>query len=190
MTSWVGRFFGLEEESDRVRHLAKVAALFMPLAAFAFMMSTTFYSFYVAITLVGTLPQNLPLGFALVGILASISMGVQLVLDYPTGGIGDWIGQRWVLLVAFAGYTLTFTLTAISPWFPSFWFFIIIYVIQAIASAFQSGAIAAWFDNNYRAAAQDPERKAYSVAQGRMGMLFQISSTAVLIPGAILATLF
>lgn len=190
MTGWLDRFFGLEEESDRVRHLAKVAAFFMPIAALAFMMSTTFYSFYVATTLVGPLPGDLPLGFAFVGILASIAMAVQLVLDYPTGGIGDWIGQRWILLAAFSGYALTFMLTAISPWFPYFWFFVIIYVTQAIASALQSGAIAAWFDNNYRAAAKDPERKAYSVAQGRMGMLFQISATAVLIPGAILATLF
>ncbi len=190
MPDWIGKFFGLSDESDRVKHLAKVSALFMPIAALAFMMSTTFYSFFVAITLVGTEPGNLPLGFAFVGVLASISMAVQLVLDYPTGGVGDWIGQRWILLSAFACYAFSFFLTALASTFRYFWFFIIIYIVQAIAAAQQSGAIASWFDNNYRATAKDPERKAYSVAQGRLGMLFQISATAVLIPGAILATFF
>jgi MFS family permease len=186
MVDIVGKFFGLQDESVKVKRLAKVAAVFMPLAAFAFMMSTTFYSFYVAITLA---PGDLNLGFALVGILASITMAVQLTMDYPTGGIGDWIGQRWILASAFLCFALSFFLTWMSQFYPFFWFFILIYVISAIGAAQQSGAIAAWFDNNYRAVAKDPERRAYSVAQGRMGMLFQISATAVLIPGAIIATL-
>jgi MFS family permease len=185
MVDMVGKFFGLEEESDQVKHLAKVAAVFMPFAALAFTMSTTFYSFYVAITLA---PGDLYLGFALVGILASILMAIQLLMDYPTGGIGDWIGQRWILASAFLCFALSFFLTWMSQFFPFLWFFILIYIISAIGAAQQSGAIAAWFDNNYRAVAKDRDRKAYSIAQGRMGMLFQISSTVVLIPGAILAT--
>ncbi|MFX0170206.1 MAG: MFS transporter [Candidatus Hodarchaeota archaeon] len=186
MVDLVGKFFGLKDETDRVKRLAKVAAIFMPFAAFAFMMSTTFYSFYVAITLA---PGNLNLGFAFVGILASVTMAVQLTMDYPTGGIGDWIGQRWILASAFLCFALSFFLTWMSQFFPYFWFFVIIYIISAIGAAQQSGAIAAWFDNNYRAVAKDPERKAYSIAQGRMGMLFQISATGVLIPGAFIATL-
>lgn len=187
MTDIVGRFFGLEEESQRAKHLAKVAAIFMPFAALAFMMSTTFYSFYVATLLAGS---NLNIGFALVGILASFAMGIQLAIDYPTGGIGDWIGQRWILALAFLCFGASFLLTWLSPVFPYFWFFLIIYFLSAVGAAMQSGAIASWFDNNYRAVTEDPERKAYSKAQGRMGMLFQISATAVLIPGAILATFF
>ena len=185
MSDLIGKFFGLQEESDRVKHIAKVAAVFMPFAALAFTMSSTFYSFYVATTLS---PGDLYLGFALVGILASIMMAIQLTMDYPTGGIGDWIGQRWILASAFLCYALSFFLTWMSQFFPFFWFFILIYIISAIGAAQQSGAIASWFDNNYRAVAKDFERKAYSIAQGRMGMLFQISATAVLIPGAVLAT--
>ena len=186
MVDLVGKFFGLKDESDQVKRLAKVAAVFMPFAALAFTMSSTFYSFYVAITLA---PGDLYLGFALVGILASILMAVQLTMDYPTGGIGDWIGQRWILASAFLCFAISFFLTWMSQFYPFFWFFIIIYIMSAIGAAQQSGAIGAWFDNNYRAVAKDTDRRAYSIAQGRMGMLFQISATAVLIPGSILATL-
>ena len=135
MTDRIGRFFGLEEESDRVKSLAKIAALFMPIAALSFMMSTTFFSYVVATTL-APFPLPLELGFAFVGILASISMAVQLVLDYPTGGIGDWIGQRWILASAFACFALSFFLTVLAiTVYPFFWFFMLIYVIHAIGAA-------------------------------------------------------
>ncbi len=186
MTSWIASFFGLEDESKRVQYLAKVAAAWMPLAALAFMLSSTFYSIFVAEILA---PGDLVIGFAFVGILAAISMGTQLLLDYPTGGIGDWIGQRWILAASYLCFGLVFYLTAVGALFPYFWYWVILYVITAIGAALNSGALMAWFDNNYRTSATDPERKAYSKAQGRMGMFFQIATTAVLIPGAFMAML-
>ncbi len=187
MTSRFARFFGLENESKRVQYLAKVAAAWMPLAALAFSLSSTFYSIYVAQILA---PTDIVLGFALVGVLAAISMGFQVVLDYPTGGIGDWIGQRWILAASYACFGIVFFLTSLGVFFPYFWYFILVYIVLAIAAALNSGALMAWFDNNYRVAAKDPKRRAYSKAQGRMGMFFQIAATAVLIPGAILASIF
>ncbi len=162
----------------------------MPLGAMAFMMSTTFYAVFVATTLLPPPLYQLKDGLAFVGILASVSMLTQCLLDYPTGGFGDWIGQRWILATSFLFFATAMVLTAlvrVIPFVSLFMLFVLIYVLQAFGGAFQSGAIAAWFDTNYRAVAKDPERKAYSVAQGRMGMLFQIFATATLIPGAILA---
>ena len=186
MTSRVARFFGLEEESSRVQYLAKVVATWMPLAALSITMSSTFYTIFVAMLL---FPSDIIIGFAFAGILAAISMGVQVVMDYPTGGIGDWIGQRWILGSSYVCFGFVFFLTALGIFFANFLFFLFVYLLTALAAALNSGALMAWFDNNYRTAAKDPERKAYSKAQGRMGMLFQISATAVLIPGAILAVI-
>ncbi len=155
----------------------------MPLAAASFMMSTTFFAVFVAESLVGP-ALYLTLGMALVGQLALVGSVVQLVLDFPTGGIGDWIGQRWILLCAFIAFAASTFFTAFATTYIDF---ILVYVLSALGAALQSGAIAAWFDTNYRAAAKDPDRSAYSVAQGRMGMLFQISATVSLIPGAVLA---
>ncbi len=157
----------------------------MPLGAASFMMSTTFFAVFVAESLVGP-ALYLTLGMALVGQLALVGSIVQLVFDYPTGGIGDWIGQRWILLTAFLCFAASTFLTAFATTYIDF---ILVYVLSALGAAQQSGAIAAWFDGNYRAVAKDPDRSAYSVAQGRMGMLFQISATVSLIPGAVLADL-
>lgn len=185
MADRIARFFGLQDESPRVKYLAKVAATFMPLGAASFMMSTTFFAVFVAETLVGPV-FYLTLGMALVAQLALVGSIVQLVFDYPTGGIGDWIGQRWILCTAFLCFAASTLLTAFATTYIDF---ILVYILSALGAAQQSGAIASWFDTNYRAAAKDPDRSAYSVAQGRMGMLFQISATVSLIPGAVLADL-
>ncbi|MFX1475556.1 MAG: MFS transporter [Promethearchaeota archaeon] len=185
MADRIARFFGLQDESPRVKYLAKVAAVFMPLAAASFMMSSTFFAVFVAEILVGP-ALYLSLGMALVGQLALVGSIVQLVFDFPTGGVGDWIGQRWILLTAFLCFAASTILTAFATTYIDF---LLVYVLSALGAAQQSGAIAAWFDNNYRAAAKDPDRSAYSVAQGRMGMLFQIAATVSLIPGAVLADL-
>jgi hypothetical protein len=72
-----------------------------------------------------------------------------------------------------------------------FLFLVAIYALQGFASAQESGAFGAWFDNNYRAAMpEDTDRKQYGVFQGRIGMIFQLVATLSLIPGSILAVVF
>lgn len=189
MTDLIGRFFGMAGESDRAKRLVKIAVSFTPISAVAFMMSTTFYSIFVAQTLFPP-PAPLQVGMAVVGILSTIGLAVESLLDYPSGGLGDWVGQRWIVflsMILFAAAMVLMSFVQASQ--ASFAFFLVIYLLQAVAAAQQSGAIGSWFDNNYRAAAKDPKRSAYSVAQGRMGMLFQISATVSLIPGAVLAGL-
>jgi MFS family permease len=130
-------------------------------------------------------------GLALVGVLVMIQLGVQTALDYPTGAVGDWIGQRWIIFSAYLCYAFAFFLTSfLTPTTP-FVFFILIYLLWAIAASQESGAWMAWFDNNYRVAVpDDDDRKAYGVFLGRTGMVFQIFATAILIPGSILAVVF
>ena len=73
----------------------------------------------------------------------------------------------------------------------SFYYLVVLYVVQGIAQSQISGAWGAWFDNNYRVAMpNDTDRKQYGVFWGRMGMISQIAATAALIPGSILATVF
>ncbi|MDF1541149.1 MAG: hypothetical protein P1Q69_19785, partial [Candidatus Thorarchaeota archaeon] len=69
--------------------------------------------------------------------------------------------------------------------------FVLIYAAMGLGRSQESGAWEAWFDNNYRVAMpHDKDRKMYGVMLGRMGMLFQIVSTVVLLPGAWLALLY
>jgi MFS family permease len=186
MTDRIAGFFGMAGESDRARRLVKIVVSFTPISAIAFMMSTTFYSVFVAQTLFPP-PSPLQYGMAVVGILSTIGLAVESLLDYPSGGLGDWVGQRWIIFTSMICYAAAMVLMSFAQ--ASFMFFLVVYLLQAIAAAQQSGAIGSWFDTNYRIAAKDPKRSAYSVAQGRMGMLFQIVATVSLIPGAILAGL-
>jgi hypothetical protein len=114
-------------------------------------------------------------------------LAVESLLDYPSGGLGDWVGQRWIIFSSMLCFAASMVLMSFAQ--ASFTFFLIVFLLQAVATAQQSGAVGSWFDNNYRVAAKDPKRTAYSVAQGRMGMLFQITATVSLIPGAMLAGL-
>ena len=130
-------------------------------------------------------------GLGLVGSLIIIQLVIQTIMDYPTGALGDHIGQRYVIASAFLCYSVAFWITAISTADSPFHFFVLIYVLMGVGRSQESGAWEAWFDNNYRVAMpHDQDRKMYGVMLGRMGMLFQIVSTLVLLPGAWLALLY
>ena len=185
MSDRLSRFFGVQDQPKRVKALVRKSALFNPLFAVTFMMSSTFLAVHIAEVLAGP-AYYLTLGLALVGNLAFVQSIVQLVLDYPTGGIGDWIGQRWILLTAFLCVGIASIYTAFATTLVEF---LIIYILQGIGFAQMSGAFGAWWDTNYRAVADDPDRSVYSVIMGKVGMIFQIASTLSLIPGALLADL-
>jgi MFS family permease len=185
MPDRLARFFGVQDQPERVKSLVRKSAVFNPLFAITFMLSSTFLAVHIAEILAGP-AYYLTLGMALVGNLAFVQSVVQLVLDYPTGGLGDWIGQRWILLTAFLCIGAALFYTAIATTLIEF---LLIYILQGIGFAQLSGAFGAWWDTNYRAVADDPDRSVYSVIMGKVGMIFQIASTLSLIPGAILADL-
>ena len=183
--SKIASFFGFTDADDRVLKLAGKFAIFLPLISFTVMISTTFYVIFVAEALGG---GDYIAGMGLVGILVVVQMGIQILLDYPSGAIGDWIGQRFVISSAFFLHGLTFFMISLVTIATPFWFFVLIYALQGLAFSQESGAWGAWFDNNYRAAMpEDTDRTQYGIFQGRVGMLFQIVATASLVPGSILA---
>ena len=186
--SRLASFFGFTEPNDRIMRMARLMVVFLPLISVTFMLSTTFYVIFIAEALgSGDFMQ----GMGLVGILVVIQMTVQTVFDYPTGGLGDWLGQRYIIASAFLLYGVSFYMVSLVTSATPFLFLVAIYALQGFASAQESGAFGAWFDNNYRAAMpEDTDRKQYGVFQGRIGMVFQIVATLSLIPGAVLALLF
>ncbi|RDE15891.1 MAG: hypothetical protein C4K49_05445 [Candidatus Thorarchaeota archaeon] len=182
------RFFGLRDAPDSILRMARVMSIFLPLIAATVTFSTTFYVIFIATALGG---GDYIQGMALIGTLIVIQMAVQTVLDYPTGAVGDWIGQRYIISLSFALYGLTFYLVSLVNVTTPYLLLVLIYAINGAADAQQSGAWGAWFDNNYRVAMpNDVDRKQYGVMQGRIGMLFQIVSTVALLPGSLMAVMF
>ena len=188
--SILSRMFGFKEDSPQANRIALVVMSLGSAWSIAFQLSTTFWMISIATLLGG---GDFLVGMAMVGLLVIIRIVVQVVLDYPTGGIGDWIGQRWIIASALICYSIAFFLTAyaVSVIFVPFYIFVLIYVLMGLGSSQESGAMPAWFDNNYRVAMpKDKDRKQYGVFWARAGTVFQFISTLVLIPGSILAFIF
>lgn len=181
------RIFGLEGATSDAARLVKILSVLLPSFGASFQISTTFWMIFIAESLGG---GDYFAGLTLVGILVVIQMAVQIALDYPTGVVGDWIGQRYVLASAFLCYAAAFWLSAqiVNDTPAPFYFYLMIYFLLGLGSSQESGAFNAWFDNNYRVAMpHDKDRKMYGVFWGRLGMVWQVSSTLVLLPGSWLA---
>ena len=179
-------FMGFTEADEKALHLGRVLMILLPTANIIFTLSTTFYMIFVAEALGG---GDYIAGLAPLGVLIAIEMITQTILDYPSGALGDAIGQRYVIAIGNSLYGVVFFMVSFVTSSTPFYYLILIYMLQGVAESQISGAWGAWFDNNYRVAMpHDTERKQYGVFWGRMGMIAQIASTAALIPGSILAT--
>ncbi len=162
----------------------------VPLVVATFALTSTFHIIFIAEALGGGPGQYIQ-GLALVSILLVIQLVVMTLFDYPTGSLGDHIGQRWVISSAYICYGIAFILTSIVAPGTPFFVFILIFFFIAIGGSQESGAWQAWFDNNFRVAMPgDEDRKQYGVFQGRLGMLVTACSTLAIVPGSILAALF
>lgn len=180
--------FGLQDATDAGLGLAKTLAVLLPAFAIVFQVSTTFWVIFIAESLGG---GDYFAGITMVSFLVVIQLIIQTIFDYPTGALGDHIGQRWVIASALICYAIAFWLTATLTYTTEFSVYVIIYALMGLGASQESGAFHAWFDNNYRVAMpQDKDRKAYGVFWGKVGFIWQISSTLVLIPGSIVATVF
>ncbi|MHA1961735.1 MAG: hypothetical protein ACW99U_16050 [Candidatus Thorarchaeota archaeon] len=188
VSSTYARIFGLEQPTEGAVRLVKTLTVLLPSFATSFQISTSFYLLFIAETLGG---GDYIAGLTLVGFLVVFQLAVQTALDYPTGALGDWIGQRYVIASALFCYSVAFWVTStVTPTTP-FPVFLLIYGLFGLGASQESGAFHAWFDNNYRVAMpHDKDRKQYGVFWGRVGMVWQVSSTMVLIPGSYLALVF
>ena len=144
-----------------------------------FMISQTFYILYV-MDLVSDVE---------VGILVAISFLIQAVIDYPSGVLGDWLGQRWILLVSFCSFGISYFLLAFAT---NFTHLLVVYILTAFASSQQTGALQSWFDNNYKHVSDnlDPDRKIYQIFLGKINMIVGFSWAGSILVGGLSAYLF
>ncbi|MFW9849782.1 MAG: MFS transporter [Candidatus Thorarchaeota archaeon] len=185
MLGRVATYFGFPQANPDVLRIAKIFAVLGPVTNAIMTISSTFYIIFVAEALGN---GDFIVGMTLVGLLVVIQMTVQTIMDYPTGVVGDWIGQRYILASAFITYGITYYLVSIVTSESPFFLLVIIYALTGFAASQQSGALGAWFDNNYRIANPgDTQRKQYGVFRGKLNMLFWFSNVLIIIPGGILA---
>ncbi|MFX0086282.1 MAG: MFS transporter, partial [Candidatus Hodarchaeota archaeon] len=125
--------------------------------------------------------------FFFAGSIVSFMLLVQLLADYPSGSLGDWIGQRWIMIISNAGFALSFFLlvTANNPAD-----FFLVAFFMGFAFAQLSGTMETWLDNNYMRAIEeaDPERKIYGFSVSRITSLDSLIRASAFIVGGTMAT--
>jgi MFS family permease len=141
-----------------------------------FMLSSTFYVLFVVEIV----------GFKELGVLLAVSFILQAIIDYPSGTLGDRIGQRKILAIAYLSHAFAFSLLIFAK---SFEYILIVYIIEAFARSLESGTIQAWLDNNYKsiAAEADPRHKIYLNVQSRIEMFIGLFSSSMFFLGGIIA---
>ena len=121
-----------------------------------------------------------------VGILFAVNYLVLTLIDYPTGVLGDVIGYKKVMMVAYFFHIISFVLLLFSNTFLPLLFYS---ACAAVASSQESGALESWFDNNYRMLIKDtdPKRQIYKSFQARRTILKHLLFGFSFVLGGIIA---
>ncbi|MHA2365624.1 MAG: MFS transporter [Candidatus Hodarchaeales archaeon] len=122
------------------------------------------------------------LTFAEFGFLLAVQIFIQILIDYPTGTVGDWIGQKWIMAIAVVLYGLFYVVFSFARTFDGF---LLAYILLGLAAAQESGAFGAWYQNNYKLyVPEDEERKVYSYLEGKQQTLnLFLQATAFILGG-------
>lgn len=141
------------------------------------MASSTFYLLFV-IELVGLRD---------VSYLLAISFLAQAIIDYPSGALADWLGQRGMLTIAYFMHAVAYSLLVIAHNFSTL---LVIYLLEGFTKSFESGTMQTWFDNNYTntVTEEDPEYETYKAIQNRVEMYLGIFSSSMFLLGGLVAT--
>ncbi|OLS27562.1 MAG: hypothetical protein HeimC3_03410 [Candidatus Heimdallarchaeota archaeon LC_3] len=176
ITISLGSILASKNLSDQTQTIVIKYFIFSALMRGIFMLSSTFYFlFIVELT-----------GFAEAAFLITVAFIIQGLIDYPSGALGDKIGQKKVIFIAYLIHSIAF---ASLLFINSFNFLIMIYLAEAIAKSLESGAINSWFDNNYKITAlnKDKDHEIYKEANFRIEMLIGIFASSMFLLGGVLA---
>ncbi|MFW9863874.1 MAG: MFS transporter [Candidatus Thorarchaeota archaeon] len=174
MASFYDKALGITELSPEARQFISKATGIILLHGFAVMLTNTFLILqaleYITVTELS--------------LVLAVQFAIQAILSYPSGAIGDWIGQRWSLFMA--AITSGIGFIVLSQAFDLFTI-TVAFAFLAIAVSLESGTYIAWFDNNYKLyAKEDRNRSTYSQFYGKYTMFSEILTAMSFILGGFL----
>lgn len=103
------------------------------------------------------------LSYTQIALLNSLSAGVVVVGELPTGYVADRIGRRNSMVVSSVLYAVSILGFAVAESFPEF---VVLWTVWAFAQTFRSGAGAAWL---YETLEDRLDESAYTHVRGRGG---------------------
>ncbi len=127
-------------------------------------------------------------GYYYAGILSAVTLLVQLLTDYPTGSLSDYIGQRNI--IALACIFMGFSYFIISQ-YNSLQIYFLASISFGLGVGQISGAFESYLDNNYKktVAQVDSDRKIYGFVYQRMMTLSNMVNSISIIGGGFLSVL-
>ncbi|MHA2202839.1 MAG: MFS transporter [Candidatus Hodarchaeales archaeon] len=172
-------YLGVDDLPEQAQRLVLKLVFIFALLTLAWFLSSSFYVLFVIDTV----------GIGQLGVLLAVSFLLQAVLDYPSGVLGDWVGQRWILFIGLFLEAVAYGFLIFADSFPSL---LVVFIIRAIAYSQQSGAIFTWFENNYKIAANesDPQRSIFKFFLGRLNTIIFIAPGIAVVVGGMLATVY
>lgn len=128
------------------------------------------------------------IGFALTGTMMAVVLLTQFIFDYPSGSLGDYIGQRWVLTIGYFCFGFGFLMLSVAE---NFSHFLVIAIANGLGNAQFSGALDTWLDSNYKKVDSiDTDRKIYGFARSQVNTLNNLALAAAFMVGGFLSTTF
>lgn len=175
MSVLIHRFFDISTINEPAKKFITRSFSIIFAYTFIIMLTNTFLILFALETL--TIKQ---LGWVL-----GVKFGVQALTDYPTGALGDWIGQRWVLFISSISYGVGLLILSFSNNFDQI---LIGFGIIGFAQGQESGSFNSWFDNNYQLyLPEDQTRQVYGQLLGKFTMMKElITAIAFIIGGFII----
>ncbi|MFX0185723.1 MAG: MFS transporter [Candidatus Hodarchaeota archaeon] len=172
----INKYLGITELPNQAKSLFQTFLFIQLVSSFLMEMSSTFY-------ILNAIDH---IGFALTGVVTSVLLLTQMILDYPSGSLGDYIGQRWVLAISYGCYGLGFLVLSIAHDFPTF---LLAAIVNGIGFAQSSGTLNTWLDSNYqRVSTNDSERRIYGFARSRANTMNNLALAASFMIGGLLST--
>ncbi|MET8837200.1 MFS transporter [Micromonospora sp. NPDC004540] len=128
------------------------------------------------------LMQERGLSLSQIGLVATAQGLVVLALELPTGGLADALGRKPVLVVAWVVCLVSLVLFVVAD---SFWMFFLVWALQGIYRALDSGPLESWYVD--ATLAVDPEAE-YERGLGWAGTVIGVAIGAgALLGGGLVA---
>jgi MFS family permease len=140
--------------------------------------ATTTYGFFWPVFTIFLLSRDLT--FTQIGLLGSISAGLVVVGEIPTGYVGDRVGRRNSLLVGSVLLTASLFGFVVAQTFGAF---VALFVLWGLGMAFRSGSSDAWL---YETLAERLNESQFTRVRGRGGAVTQwVSAASMLVAGVL-----
>ena len=171
----IHKLLGISELQPTAKKFLTKATFLLVISDFLLYIAQTFLILY-ALEIVS---------FSDLGIIISVQLVIMILSDYPSGALGDWIGQKWVIVLAHVFAALGYFLMSIAH---NFLLLLLSFSMIGLFMSQYSGAFRAWLDNNYKVfAPEDHNKQIYSGFIGKYFMFGTLSAALAIIVGGIIA---